>query len=56
MHAGPDSFAGDENVVDLTKRPGEPAAVKMVHEWTMDGGKAVVFQEHVDTVQVRELI
>jgi uncharacterized protein len=34
---------------------GEPAVVKMVHVWTMDDGKAVAFQQHVDTVRVREL-
>jgi hypothetical protein len=34
---------------------GEPAVVKMVHVWTMTGGKASTFQQHVDTVMVREL-
>jgi ketosteroid isomerase-like protein len=37
------------------KSSGEPALVKMVHVWTMDGGKAVAFQQHVDTLRVREL-
>ena len=37
------------------KSSGEPAAVKMVHVWTMNGGKAVAFQQHVDTLKVREL-
>jgi uncharacterized protein len=37
------------------KSSGEPAVVKMVHVWTMDDGKAVAFQQHVDTVRVREL-
>ena len=37
------------------KSSGEPAVVKMVHVWTMDGGKAVAFQQHVDTLRVREL-
>ena len=37
------------------KSSGKPAAVKMVHVWTLDGGKAVAFQQHVDTVRVREL-
>jgi hypothetical protein len=27
----------------------------MVHVWTMNGGKAVAFQQHVDTLKVREL-
>jgi uncharacterized protein len=38
------------------KGSGERATVKMVHVWTMGGGKAVAFQQHVDTVRVRELI
>ena len=33
----------------------EPATVKMVHVWNLDGGKAVKFQQHVDTLRVREL-
>ena len=37
------------------KSSGEPAVVKMVHVWTIDGGKAVAFQQHVDTLRVREL-
>ena len=37
------------------KASGEPAVVKMVHVWTMNGGKAVAFQQHVDTLRVREL-
>ena len=35
---------------------GAPASVKMVHVWTMDSGKAVAFQQHIDTVRVRELM
>lgn len=37
------------------KSSGEPAVVKMVHVWTMNSGKAVAFQQHVDTLRVREL-
>jgi uncharacterized protein len=37
------------------KSSGEPALVKMVHVWIIDGGKAVAFQQHVDTLRVREL-
>lgn len=37
------------------KRSGEPSVVKMVHVWSMDGGKAVAFQQHVDTFRVLEL-
>jgi ketosteroid isomerase-like protein len=38
------------------KGSGEPAEVKMVHVWTMDGGKLTRFQQHVDTARVRDLI
>ncbi|MGH9086022.1 MAG: nuclear transport factor 2 family protein [Acidimicrobiales bacterium] len=37
------------------KSSGAPAMVKMAHVWTFEGGKAVAFQQHVDTVRVREL-
>lgn len=37
------------------KTSGEPAVVKMVHVWTVDDGKLATFQQHVDTVRVREL-
>ncbi len=37
------------------KSSGEPAAVKMVHVWTLNDGKAVAFQQHVDTLRVRQL-
>jgi ketosteroid isomerase-like protein len=58
----PDQFVADgDTVVALgnytwkQKSSGEPASVKMVHVWTVDGGKAVAFQQHVDTLRVREL-
>jgi ketosteroid isomerase-like protein len=38
------------------KVSGEPAEVKMVHVWNLDGGKLTRFQQHVDTARVRELI
>jgi ketosteroid isomerase-like protein len=60
--AVPDQFVADgDTVVALGnytwkhKSSGQPASVKMVHVWTLDGGKAVAFQQHVDTVKVREL-
>lgn len=34
---------------------GKPAVVKMVHVWTLEGGKVTAFQQHVDTVRVLEL-
>ena len=58
----PERFVADgDTVVALGnytwkhKGSGEPASVKMVHVWTMADGKAVAFQQHVDTVRVREL-
>jgi uncharacterized protein len=43
------------NITWKHKSSGKPAVVKMVHVWTLDGGKAVAFQQHVDTLRVREL-
>lgn len=37
------------------KSTGAPAKVKMVHVWTVDDGKLATFQQHIDTVKVREL-
>ena len=37
------------------KSTGAPAKVKMVHVWTVTDGKLATFQQHVDTVRVREL-
>lgn len=37
------------------KTTGVPASVKMVHVWTVDEGKAIAFQQHIDTARVREL-
>lgn len=58
----PDQFVADgDTVVALGnytwthKTSGEPASVKILHVWTLDGVKAVAFQQHVDTVEVREL-
>jgi ketosteroid isomerase-like protein len=58
----PEQFVADgDTVVALGnytwkhKSSGEPAVVKMVHVWTIDDGKAVAFQQHVDTHRVREL-
>ena len=58
----PEQFVADgDTVVALgtytwkRKSSGEPAVVKMAHVWTMNGGKATAFQQHVDTVRVREL-
>ena len=58
----PERFVADgETVVVLgsyswkRKSSGEPAAVKMAHVWTVHDGKAVAFEQHVDTIKVREL-
>jgi ketosteroid isomerase-like protein len=60
--AVPEQFVADgDTVVALgsynwkNKTSGEPAVVKMVHVWTLKAGKAVAFQQHVDTLRVREL-
>lgn len=37
------------------KSSGKPAAVNMAHVWTLGDGNIVAFQQHVDTVRVREL-
>jgi uncharacterized protein len=58
----PDQFVADGDTVVVlgnyqwkNKTSGDPAAVKMAHVLTLDGGKVVAFQQHVDTVRVREL-
>ena len=58
----PEQFVADGDTVVMLgsytwkhKSSGEPAAVKMAHVCTVDGGKVVGFQQHVDTVRVREL-
>ena len=58
----PEQFVADGDTVVMLghyawkhKSSGEPAVVKMAHVWTVDGGKVVRFQQHVDTVRVREL-
>lgn len=37
------------------KDSGAPAVVKMAHVWTVADGKLATFQQHIDTVRVREL-
>jgi uncharacterized protein len=37
------------------KSSGAPAKVKMAHVWTVADGKLATFQQHVDTLRVREL-
>ena len=58
----PEQFVADGDTVVVLgnyawkhKSSGEPAVVKMVHVLTLDGGKVTAFQQHVDTVRVREL-
>jgi len=38
------------------KDSGEPAEVKMANVWTLDGGKLIRFQQHVDTAKERYLL
>jgi len=58
----PERFVADgDTVVALgnlawkNKETGAPASVKMAHVWTFRNGKATTFQQHTDTVRVREL-
>ncbi len=58
----PEQFVADGDTIVVLgsygwnrKSSGEPAIVKMAHVWTMDNGKLVAFQQHVDTLRVREL-
>ena len=37
------------------KDTGAPASVETAHVWTFRNGKAATFQQHIDTVKVREL-
>jgi uncharacterized protein len=39
-----------------TKGSGAPAEVKLAHVWTLENGKIIRFQQHVDTARGRELI
>jgi ketosteroid isomerase-like protein len=38
------------------KESGQPCEVRMAHVWTLAGGKAITFLQHVDTAMVRDLI
>mgnify|MGYP001816160539 CR=1 FL=1 len=38
------------------KASGAPCEVRMAHVWTLSGGKATAFLQHVDSARVRELI
>ena len=58
----PEQFVADGDTVVMLgkltwnrKSSGEPAAVKTAHVWTFNRGKAVTFQQHVNTLKVREL-
>ncbi|HEY5136883.1 MAG TPA: nuclear transport factor 2 family protein [Candidatus Nanopelagicales bacterium] len=58
----PEQFVADGDTVVMLghygwkhKTSGEPAVVKMAHVLTLESGKIVAFQQHVDTVRVREL-
>lgn len=57
-----EQFVGDgDTVVGLGrhtwkhKESGAPAAVKVAHVWSVNDGKLASFQQHVDTLKVREL-
>jgi ketosteroid isomerase-like protein len=61
--AMPDQFVADgDTVVALgryqwkNRTSGEPVEVKMAHVLKLADGKVTHFQQHVDTVRVRELL
>lgn len=51
-----DTVVADGKYTWNHKETGEPCAVRMAHVWTLAGGKAISFLQHVDTAKVRELI
>lgn len=57
-----DQFVADGDTVVVLgsytwkhKETGAPATVKMAHVPTVNDGKLATFQQHIDTVRVREL-
>jgi len=58
----PSQFVSDGDTVVMlgtytgTGSSGAPFEVKAAHVWTVRGGKAVTFQQHVDTLKVREAL
>jgi ketosteroid isomerase-like protein len=58
----PSQFVADGDTVVMlgtytgTGSSGAPFEVKVAHVWTVRGGKAVTFQQHVDTLKVREAL
>ncbi len=51
-----DTVVADGKYTWNHKKSGESCEVRMAHVWTLAGGKATYFLQHVDTVKVRELI
>ena len=51
-----DTVVADGRYTWNHKKSGEPCEVRMAHVWTLAGGKAIAFLQHVDTAKVRELI
>lgn len=51
-----DTVVADGRYTWNNKRSGEPCEVRMAHVWTLAGGKAISFLQHVDTAKVRDLI
>jgi ketosteroid isomerase-like protein len=58
----PSQFVADGDTVVMlgtytgTGSSGAPFEMKVAHVWTVRGGKAVTFQQHVDTLKVREAL
>lgn len=51
-----DTVVADGKYTWNHKESGEPCEVRMAHVWTLAGGKATSFLQHVDSATVRELI
>jgi ketosteroid isomerase-like protein len=51
-----DTVAAPGHMSWRSKGSGAPASVKMVHVWTVQGGKVTAFENHTDTVRMRELM
>jgi ketosteroid isomerase-like protein len=58
----PEQFIADRDTVVALghlswkhKSTGESASVKMAHVWTFERGKAITFEQYIDTVKVRDL-
>jgi hypothetical protein len=54
--ADEDTVVADGKYTWNHKKSGAPCEARMAHVWTLAGGKAVTFLQHVDSAKVRDLI